>query len=284
MVGAAMVYGICVAMAEWGNVLSFSLLIWFFIPFLLASRVFTAPEFMEKRFHPVLRQFFAVLTIITNVVAFLAAVLYGGALALQSLFGWGLWTSIISLAVVAGSWAIYGGLRSVAWTDFFTVIVMIIGGVMVTWLGLDMLSGDSHSVVEGWRVMIERNQAQSGIWQEVVQRNAENIAKTSTYDRLSVIQPVTHATNPWPSLFLGLFSVSIWYNVINQFMIQRVLGAKNSYHARMGIVFAGFMKVIMPAIVVVPGLILFAAYPEVMQLPWEQIRPFARKRTRVMSA
>jgi SSS family solute:Na+ symporter len=275
MVGAAMVYGICVAMAEWGNVLSFSLLIWIFIPFLLASRVFTAPEFMERRFHPVLRQFFAILTIITNVVVFLAAVLYGGALALQSLFGWGLWTSIISLAVVAGSWAIYGGLRSVAWTDFFTVIVMILGGLMVTWLGLDMLSGESDSLLEGWRVMIERNQAHSGVWQEVVQRNAEHVAGTTSYDRLSVIQPVTHATNPWPSLFLGLFSVSIWYNVINQFMIQRVLGARNSYHARMGIVFAGFMKVLMPAIVVVPGLILFAQYPEVLQLPWAEIRPEA---------
>ncbi len=277
MTGAAMVYGICVAMAEWGNVLSFSLLIWIFIPFLLASRVFTAPEFMERRFHPILRHFFAILTVISSVVAFLATVLYGGGLALQSLFGWSLWVSIISLAVVAGSWAIYGGLRSVAWTDLFTVVVMIVGGLTVTLLGLEMLSGDSHSIVRGFRIMIERNQAHSGIWKEVVQRNAEKIAHTATYNRLSVIQPVTHETNPWPSLFLGLFSVSIWYNVINQFMIQRVLGAKNLYHARMGIVFAGFMKVLMPAIVVIPGLILFAKRPEVLQMPWKEIRPEADK-------
>ena len=125
MIGAAFVYGICVAMSEWANVLSFSVLIWFFIPFLLASRVFTTPEFMEKRFHPILRQAFAVLTIVSNVVAFLAAVLYGGGLALQSLFGWNLHVAIVALAVVAGSWAIYGGLKSVAWTDFFTVIIML---------------------------------------------------------------------------------------------------------------------------------------------------------------
>jgi SSS family solute:Na+ symporter len=252
-------------------------LIWIFIPFLLKSRVFTAPEFMEKRFHPVLRHFFAFLTVVTNIVAFLAAVLYGGGLALQSLFGWNLWLSIVGLAVVAGSWAIYGGLRSVAWTDLFTIIVMVAGGLTVTLLGLDVLSGDSHSIVDGFRTMIERNQAQSGIWKEVVERNAENIAHASTYNRLMVVQPVTHETNPWPSLFLGLFSVSIWYNVINQFMIQRVLGAKNMYHARMGIVFAGFMKVLMPAIVVLPGLILFALHPEVMQLPWKEIRPEADK-------
>ncbi len=271
MIGAAFVYGVCVAASEWGNVLSFSILIWIFIPFLLASRVFTTPEFMERRFHPILRQFFAILTIISNVVVFLAAVLYGGGLALENLFGWNLWFSIISLAVVAGSWAIYGGLKSVAWTDFFTVIVMIIGGLMVTIMGLDMLSGDSHSIVDGWNIMIEKNQAQAGIWKEVVEKNAYNLARTDTYDRLSLIQPVTHQTTPWPSLIFGLFSVSIWYNVINQFMIQRVLGAKDMYHARMGIVLAGYMKVIMPIIIVLPGMILFARYPEVMQLSWEEI-------------
>ena len=86
MIGVAVVYGVCVAMSEWGNVLTFTLLIWVFIPFLLASKVFTVPEFMERRFSPALRQILAVVTILTNVVAFLAAVLYGGALAIQKLF------------------------------------------------------------------------------------------------------------------------------------------------------------------------------------------------------
>ncbi|MGY8793515.1 MAG: sodium:solute symporter family transporter [Woeseiales bacterium] len=277
MVGAAFVYGICVASAEWMNVLSFSALIWFFIPFLLASRVFTTPEFMERRFHPILRQFFAILTIVSNVVAFLAAVLYGGGLALQSLFGWDMWFSIISLAVVAGTWAIYGGLKSVAWTDFFTVIVMMIGGLMVTIFGLLMLSGDNNSVIDGWNVMIERNQAHAGIWKEAVDQNAQQISHVDDYDRLSLIQPMAHETNPWPSLIFGFFSISIWYNVINQFMIQRVLGAKDMYHARMGIVLAGYMKILLPTIVVLPGLILFAQYPEVMLSPWSEIRPEADK-------
>jgi SSS family solute:Na+ symporter len=167
MVGAAFLYGICVAMSEWLNVLTFSVLIWLFIPFLLASKVFTTPEFMERRFNATLRQFFAIVTVVTNIVAFLAAVLYGGGVALAHLFGeqirqtvapvalwfhgeyltfeiletWSLWLSIIVLGVVAGSWAIYGGLRSVAWTDFFTVIVMFAGGSLVTILGLYNLAG-----------------------------------------------------------------------------------------------------------------------------------------------
>jgi len=277
MIGAAFVYGICVAMSEWGNILSFSFLIWLFIPFLLSAKVFTTPEFMERRFNSTLRQFFAIVTIVSNVVAFLAAVLYGGGLAIQKLFGWNLWFSIIALGVVAGSWAIYGGLRSVAWTDFFTVIVMLIGGTLVTLLGLKMLAGDSGSLIDGFNVMIERNTASAGIWKEVVQKNAPNIVGLSEYHRLSVIQPLTHKTTPWISLVIGFVSVSIWYNVINQFMIQRVLGAKNAWHARMGIVLAGYMKVFMPFIVVVPGLILFAANPEVMQLPWDQVRVEADK-------
>lgn len=277
MVGAAFIYGICVAMYEWSNLNSFTLLIWFFIPFLMATRVFTIPEFLERRFNFSLRQGFAFVTVVSNVLAFLAAVLYGGGLALHKLFGWNLWFAIISLGVVAGSWAIYGGLRSVAWTDMFTVVVMILGGVMVSVFGLYMLSGDSHSLVDGFRVMIERNQAHTGIWADVVAKNARQIVGLDHYNRLSVVQPVTHQVIPWPQLFLGVFSISIWYNVINQFMIQRVLGAKDMYHARMGIVFAGFMKVIMPAITVIPGLILFARFPEVMKLPWDQIRPEADK-------
>ncbi len=313
MIGAAVVYGICVALSEWMNVLSFSLLIWLFIPFLLASQVFTIPEFLEKRFSPALRQMFAVVTVISNVVAFLAAVLYGGALAIQKLFhaeldplaryvlehvpiesllailpgeaieqielvkSVELWIAIVVLGIVAGIWAIYGGLSSVAWTDLFTVIVMVLGGVIVTGLGLYALAGEGGSLADGLETMIERNQATEGPWKEAVASNVQNLAKTAGYNRLSVIQPATHPTHPWPALFFGVFSISIWYNVLNQFMIQRVLGAKNGYHARMGIVFAGFMKVLLPAIVVIPGLILFAMHPEILMQPWERVGEAADK-------
>ncbi len=275
MIGAACVYGICVAMAEWMNVLVFSLLIWFFIPFLLASRVFTTPEFLEKRFSPALRQMFAVVTIVSNIVAFLAAVLYGGALALENLFGWNLWSAIIILGGVAGFWAIYGGLSSVAWTDLFTVVVMVGGGTAVTVLGLYMLAGDGGSLIDGFGNMIERNQANEGLWAEAVTSNVKNLAGTDSYDRLSVFQPASHPTTPWTSLLIGTFSIGIWYSVLNQFMIQRGLGARNSYHARMGIVFAGFMKVFLPAIIVIPGLIMFALHPEILLQPWAKVRPAA---------
>lgn len=277
MIGAAYVFGICVALSEWSNVWVFSLLIWFFIPFLLISRILTMPEFLERRFGPVVRQFFAIMTLISNVVAFLAAVLYGGGLALQALFGWNLWICVVVLGLLAGIWAIYGGLKSVAYVEFFMVIVMLLGGALVTILGLDALSGDAHSLIAGWKKMVMLNRAGSGIWQEAVARNAPFIAHAEHYNRLSVVQPITHLLAPWPHLLVGFLSISLWYNVGNQFMIQRVLGAKDIYHARMGIVLAGFLKIVLPLVIVVPGLILFAMHPDAMFLPWKEIRPAADK-------
>jgi SSS family solute:Na+ symporter len=271
MISAAFMFGISIAMYEWGNINSFSVLIWLFIPFLLATRVFTIPEFLEKRFNNTLRQLFAFLTLVCNITAFLAAVIYGGGIVLKELFGWPLWVAIICIGVVSGLWAIYGGLRSVAWMDLFTVVIMIIGGAMVAILGLYALSGNEHSVVAGWRIMIERNRAQDGVWAQAIAQNAQKIVAMETYNRLSVIQPASHKVVPWPSLIFGFIASGIWYSALNQFMIQRVLGAKNAYHARMGIVLAGYMKILMPVLFVIPGLILFAMRPEVMLQPWDKI-------------
>jgi len=278
LVGAAMVYGVCVSLYEWANVATFSILIWFFVPFLLGAKVFTTPEYLEKRFSPAVRTVFAVVTIVSNIIAFLAAVLYGGALALHELFGWDLWPSIIGLGIVAGMWAIYGGLSSVAWTDLFTVAVMLVGGVVVTYLGVQALAPDGGGVIEGFNVMLERNAATSGQWAEAVQSNTQELAGKETYNRLSVIQPVTHPMTPGFGMIGLLLSVSLWYNVLNQFMIQRVLGAKDMYHARMGIVFAGWLKVILPVIVIIPGMVLFAMHPDILLIePWNDVKPAADK-------
>jgi len=278
LVGAAMVYGVCVSLYEWANVATFSILIWFFVPFLLGAKVFTTPEYLEKRFSPAVRTVFAVVTIVSNIIAFLAAVLYGGALALHELFGWDLWPSIIGLGIVAGIWAIYGGLSSVAWTDLFTVAVMLVGGVVVTYLGVQALAPDGGGVIEGFNVMLERNAATSGQWAEAVQSNTQELAGKETYNRLSVIQPVTHPMTPGFGMIGLLLSVSLWHNVLNQFMIQRVLGAKDMYHARMGIVFAGWLKVILPVIVIIPGMVLFAMHPDILLIePWNDVKPAADK-------
>lgn len=275
MVGSAMIFGASVVLFEWSNVFVFSLLIWVFIPFLLTSKVFTTPEFLERRFSPTLRSLFAAVTVISNVVAFLAAVMYGGGLAIQSLFGWSLWTSVIVVGLAAGVWAIYGGLSSVAWTDTLILVVMLTGGIVVTVLGLQHLTGDDGAWYEGLVKMIEINRATEGKWEQANAAVAANALGENSYNRLSVIQPATHPLVPFISLPIFLLSISLWYNVLNQFMIQRVLGAKNMYHARMGIVMAGWVKIFIPLITVVPGMVMFSLAPDLLLGPWEEVRPNA---------
>ena len=284
MVGAAVIYGICVATPEWSSVIAFTFLIWIFIPFLMSAKVFTAPEFLERRFGPTLRMFFAIVTVLVNIFGFLAPVLYGGGLALdrvldfgdlwagamagtawQDLPNAGLYTAIVVIALAAGFWAVLGGLRSVAWMDVLTIVVKLGGGLLVTWFGLTVLSGSADSVWTGFKVMIERNQALTGVWHEAVERVRPHILPGyASYNRLSVIQPLTHETTPWSHWVLSFFYIGLWYTVINQFMIQRVLAARSLYDARMGIVFAGFLKLLLPFVVVVPGLIFFALHPEIL--------------------
>jgi SSS family transporter len=262
MIGAAMIYGICVATPEWSCIIAFTFLIWVFIPFLVSARVYTAPEYMEKRFNSGMRLFFASVTVIANVVAFLAPVIYGGGLALNSLLGWDLAFCIALIGITSGVWAIWGGLRSVAWMDLLTIVIMILGGLTVTYLGLIAL-GNGEGLVAGFHEMVTRNQAQSGIWKEAVDRLTPSIVPGHTsYNRLSVLQPLEHETTPWPHWVLSFFYIGLWYLAINQFMVQRILAARDMYHARMGIVFAGYLKLLLPFIVVVPGLIYFAMHPE----------------------
>ena len=261
MIGAAYIYGICVALWEWHNVIAFSILIWIFIPFLLASRVFTGPEFLERRFNSTCRLLFAVMTVVANVTAFLAAVLYAGAVGLNALFGWDIVLCTVLLGVTAGSYAIVGGMRSIAWTEVLQTVLILAGGFLLTFLGLRALGEGSLS--DGWSTMISRNLGEEAAWAEGIRRLAPTVLGEggTSYERLNLFQPPNHTLIPWWTLLFGWVATSIWYNCINQFMIQRVLAARDGWHARMGIVLAGFLKVILPAVIVIPGLVYFAMDP-----------------------
>lgn len=300
MIGAAVLYGIVVATPEWSAVIAFSFLIWIFIPFLLSSKVYTTPEFLEKRFNREMRLIFAIITVIANVSAFMAPVIYGGgliveeALGFNELFGlngelievgqatnWGLYFSIALIAIVAGVWAIWGGLKSVAWMDVLTIVIMVVGGLTVTFLGLAWL-GDGEGIIAGFSKMIDINRANSGWAKEWLDTNVVNIlngASEGDYNnRLSVLQPIDHATTPWTHWVFSFFYIGLWYTVINQHMIQKVFAAKDMYHARMGMTFAAFLKLLLPFIVVVPGLIYFAMKPEfLLSGSWDNMSEEANK-------
>jgi solute:Na+ symporter, SSS family len=264
MIGAAVLYGICVATPEWSTIIAFTFMIWIFIPFLFSSKVYTAPEFLEKRFNKEMRFIFAAITILANVFVFMAPVIYGGSLFLVKLFGVNKTLAPIYIGLATGVFAIWGGLKSVAFMDVVTIIFKIGGGLIVTILGLIWL-GDHYGeggIIEGLRVMINTNLAKDGLAKQWVENNISHFLNGNTsnqvYHRMSVIQPINQETNPWTHWVFSFFYIGLWYTAFNQHLIQKVFAAKDMYHARMGIVFASFLKLLVPLVVVFPGLIYFA--------------------------
>ncbi|MBI5689986.1 MAG: sodium/solute symporter [Verrucomicrobia bacterium] len=230
MVGIAYAVGFVVAQWEWGNVITFSALIWIFLPFYLRGGLYTMPEFLERRYNAHCRYFYAVCCLVLWIVAQLAVVLLAGAKAMRGMFDWDETATILGLAALAGSYTIYGGLRSVAWTDFLQFLVMLAGGLLVAGAGLARVGGLEALM-------------------------------TSAPEKFRMIYPITDPDYPWLGVWTLFLSVGIWYNCTNQFIVQRCLGARSEWDARMGVVFAGFIKILLPLLVVLPGIIAFRLYP-----------------------
>ncbi|MGM8361851.1 SLC5 family protein [Flavobacterium sp. ARAG 55.4] len=265
LIGAAVIYGISVATGEWSTVIAFTFLIWLFVPYLLTSKVYTTPEYLELRFNKSVRIIFAVVSILANVFAFMGPVIYGGSLILVEFFNLSPIVACFVIGITTGGWAIWGGLKSVAFMDVLTILIMVFGGLTVTVLGLTYL-GDGHGIVAGFSKMIDVNSGGVTWAKEWIDENVPNILKGAqqgdSYNRLSVIQPLNHYSNPWTHWVFSFFYIGLWYTVVNQTMVQKIFAAKDMYHARAGMVLASFLKLLLPVIVVIPGLIFFAMKPE----------------------
>jgi SSS family solute:Na+ symporter len=230
MIGVAYAVGFVVAQWEWGNWFTFSALIWIFLPYYIRGGLYTMPEFLERRYNSTCRYLFAVCSLVLWIVAQMAVVMLAGGKAMNGMFGWDETVTIIGLAALAGSYTIYGGLVSVAWTDFLQFVVMMLGGLVVTLVGLHKVGG-LHELM-----MVAP-------------------------EKFKMIYPITDKEYPWFGVWSLFLSIGIWYNCTNQFIVQRCLGARSEWDARMGVVFAGFMKILLPLLVVIPGIVAFHLYP-----------------------
>ena len=229
-VGGAYKYGIVLAAGDWNAWIIYSLLILLFLPYYVRTGLYTMPEFLERRYSPICRYIFSVALIIGYVAAINAGALYAGGLMLESFFGIKVIPSIVFFGLVTGVYTIYGGLKSAAWTDFMQMIVLLFAGVLVPILALQH-AGD---LGEFFRAHPEHFQ---------------------------MFKPVTHKPFPFTGLFTGFLTVGLWYSCTSQHMVQRALGAKDEWHARVGVVSAGFLHIIMPFFFIVPGIIALKLYP-----------------------
>ena len=230
MIGVAYAVGFVVAQWEWGNWFTFSALIWIFLPYYSRGGLYTMPEFLERRYNSTCRYLFAVCSLVLWIVAQMAVVMLAGGKAMKGMFGIDETLTILCLALLAGSYTIYGGLVSVAWTDFLQFVVMMLGGLIVTVIGLHQVGG-LHDLM------------------------------LFAPEKFKIIYPITDKDYPWFGVWSLFISIGIWYNCTNQFIVQRCLGARSEWDARAGVIFAGFMKILLPLLVVVPGIVAFKLYP-----------------------
>ncbi|MBX2812580.1 MAG: sodium/solute symporter [Myxococcales bacterium] len=232
LAGAAYVTGISVYNYEWMATVVLAIFAIFFIPIILRSGVFTMPQFLELRFSPISRIYFACLTLFLNVVVDTAGGLYAGTVLLSKFIsGVEQWQLTAGLAVAAGAYTISGGLTSVMITDVIQAVILVIASILITVYALDKL-GDWDSVVT-----------------------------TIPAAKLSLIQPLSDPDMPWLGLLLGVPLLGFYFWNTNQFMAQRMLAAPNAEEARLGALFAGALKIPVLWIMVLPGTMAAVLYP-----------------------
>ena len=241
MVGTAYALGMAPATYEWGNFLPYSILVWIFLPYFFRKKLYTVPEFLERRYSASTRGVFVTLSMFHMVLSVLAPALYAGGRIVYEMtlqqqvtsFNWWFMGCVLLISGITAAYCIYGGLLSVVWTDVLQVAVLMIGGLLLVIIGIDRAGGLAR----------------------VVQENAEAGA-----ERLRLIQGVSHEISPWPGAAMFWLTTSLAYVGTNQFYIQRCLGAKSEWDAKMGVIGCAFIKFFLPLIIVFPGMVAFAIF------------------------
>jgi len=237
MSGSGFALGLAIASYEWMAAFTLIIVGKYFLPIFIEKGIYTIPEFVEKRFSTNLKTILAVFWIALYVFVNLTTVLYLGGLALETILGIDIMYAIIGLALFAAAYSVYGGLSAVAWTDVIQVVFLILGGVVTTYLALNTVSDGA------------------GLWQGL--KTIYNAAPERFVMILDKSNPEYKNLPGIGVLVGGLWVANIYYWGFNQYIIQRTLAAKSLKEAQKGILLAAVLKLIIPLIVVVPGI---AAY------------------------
>ena len=237
MSGSGFKIGLAIASYEWMAALTLIIVGKYFLPIFIEKGLYTIPEFVEKRFSTNLKTILAVFWIALYVFVNLASVLYLGSLALETIMGIPMMYGVLGLAAFAAAYSLYGGLSAVSWTDVIQVIFLTIGGLVTTYLALDAVSG-GEGFMGGMATIMDA----------APERFAMILDKSSP-DYISL---------PGIGVLVGgMWIANLYYWGFNQYIIQRTLAAKSLRESQKGILLAAGIKLILPIIVVIPGI---AAY------------------------
>jgi len=237
--------GIAVYNYEWMAAVVLVFFAIFFLPFYLRSRVYTMPEFLERRFDARARYYFSFTTVIGNVIIDISSALYAGNLVLKIIFPEAnSMLIIILLAFAAAAYTIPGGLSSVVHTEVIQAVLLVLGSILLTAFAF----------------------AEVGSWENLnlalESRHAAGYLESSPTEMWSLTGPIDDKDMPWTGLLFGVPLLGFYFWANNQFMVQRVLSAKNVDHGRWGALFAGLLKLPVLLIMVIPGMLAIPLFAD----------------------
>jgi len=248
MSGSGFAIGLAIASYEWMAAITLIIVGKFFLPVFIEKKLYTIPEFVEKRFSTNLKTILAVFWIALFIFVNLTSVLYLGAKAMDVIVGTGdgsiIVYSIMGLAIFAAAYSLWGGLAAVAWTDVIQVALLVMGGLITTIIALDHVTPEG-GIINGFR----------HIYDVVPEKFSMILSKGE------ITTP--NGKDAWwdlPGLAVligGMLVANLYYWGFNQYIIQRTLAAKSLKESQRGIAFAGFLKLLIPLIVVIPGIIAY---------------------------
>lgn len=243
MAGSGFAMGLAISSYEWIAAATLVIVAIFFIPIYLRNHIYTMPQFLEQRYSPTVSTILAVFWLVVYVLVNLTSILYLGAIAIESLAGISFTTCTIGLAIFS-IFITLGGMKVIGYTDVIQVTVLVIGGLVVTYLALQLVADQTGA---------------SGIWGGLVTLRKQADSHFHLY--FSEGHPHYDAL-PGMSLVLGgMWLNNLYYWGCNQYIVQRTLGA-DLKTARAGILFAAFLKLMIPLIVVIPGIAAYVLYQE----------------------
>lgn len=256
MSGSGFRIGLGIAAYEWIAAITLILVAKYMLPIMLEKRIYTMPQMLHERYGKGVSLAFSILWLFLYVFVNLTSVAWLGALAMNQIMGVPVMTGVIALMAFAGVYSIYGGLKSVAWTDVIQVVFMVGGGLITAYFALSAVS-DTGSVVDGFKMILERVRLDPNDYHfSMVIPEGTMVTDSATGNSFDIFQDL-----PGLALIFGaIWLTNIGYWGFNQYIIQKGLAAKNLHEAKKGLIFAGYLKILIPLIVVVPGITAYVLF------------------------
>ncbi len=254
--------GMAIASYEWMAAVTLVLVAFLFLPTFLRSGIYTIPEFLEYRYNTLARTVMAISMLVVLVGVPTASVIYSGAKVItvnfQGIGIFGLEPITVGCWIIGTLAAVYvfaGGLKACAWADLIQGSALIIGGAIIAWLAMRTLGAADPAALAATATMPvdAATIADAGVWERLRLLNQGDWS----VGKLHMVKPSTDPAIPWTALVLGLWIPNIYYWGLNQYITQRTLGSKSLAEGQRGIMFAAALKLVIPFVVVIPGILAF---------------------------